>query len=181
MTTDTGRNLCFVIYLYLLRCYTILEGGDELFLVSSCLCGNKCRYDGSAGDIRDYPEISRLMHRGEVVPVCPEVLGGLSIPRPAAEIIGGSGIYVLRGLARVLNVEGVDVTEEYLEGSLIGLLVGLQTGCTGAILKSRSPACGIGLVYDGTFRRKLVQGDGVFAALLADHGFTLFSEESFGT
>ena len=56
-----------------------------------------------------YPEISRLMHRGEVVPVCPEVLGGLSIPRPAAEIIGGSGIYVLRGLARVLNVEGVDV------------------------------------------------------------------------
>ncbi|MBP8613366.1 MAG: DUF523 domain-containing protein [Firmicutes bacterium] len=150
-----------------------------MFLVSSCLCGNKCRYDGSAEDVDKYPAIRGLISCGQAVPVCPEVLGGLAIPRPAAEIIGGNGLYVLRGKGRVYSIAGDDVTEKYRGGSFRGLLIGLQTGCTTAILKSRSPACGIGLVYDGTFRRNLVQGDGVFAALLANYGFSLFTEETF--
>lgn len=109
------------------------------------------------------------------MPVCPEVLGGLSTPRPPSEILQTE-----TGL-RVVNVLGQDVTGEYMLGASIALDIGLQAGCRKAILKARSPACGFGSVYDGTFRRNLVQGHGIFAKLLERHGFRIYTDETFPT
>ena len=111
--------------------------------------------------------ISDKVKHGQGVPVCPEVLGGLAVPRPPAEICGGI----------VRNSEGEDVTAAYRGGAMKALLIGLQTGCSSAILKARSPSCGIGTVYDGTFTHTCVSGDGIFAALLLRHGFTVLTEE----
>ncbi len=108
-----------------------------------------------------------MVKRGEAVPVCPEVLGGLGVPRPPAEISGGI----------VRNSEGRDVTVAYLDGAIRALHVGLQAGCSAAVLKARSPSCGAGTIYDGTFTHTCVPGDGVFAALLRKHGFRLLTEE----
>ncbi len=150
-----------------------------MYLVSSCLCGNHCRYDGSAGDLSQYQAIQRLLAKGLAVPVCPEVLGGLAVPRPPAEISGGTGASVLQGKAKIVNSAGGDVTGNYVSGAWKSLLIGLETGCTKAILKARSPACGAGLIYDGKFQKNLIPGDGVFAALLKAHGFVVFSDEDF--
>lgn len=135
-----------------------------MYLVSACLCGFPCRYNAVLSwDSR----IKDMVKRGLCVPVCPEVLGGLPVPRLPAEIF--------RGI--VLNLKGDDVTAAYEDGARKALLVGLQTGCTSAILKARSPSCGIGTVYDGTFTHTCVSGDGIFAALLLRHGFTVLTEE----
>ena len=135
-----------------------------MYLVSACLCGFPCRYNAVLSwDSR----IKDMVKRGLCVPVCPEVLGGLPVPRPPAEILAGV----------VRNSEGKDVTAAYMDGARKALLVGLQTGCTSAILKARSPSCGAGAIYDGTFTHTRVTGDGVFAALLRRHGFTLLTEE----
>jgi uncharacterized protein YbbK (DUF523 family) len=109
--------------------------------------------------------------------VCPELLGGLDVPRPPAEIRGGDGLSVLRGLARVVNSEGIDVTGAYLDGARTALLIGLQAGCSSAILKEGSPACGAGAIHDGSFAHTRVAGDGVLAALLRQHGFNVRTEE----
>lgn len=135
-----------------------------MYLVSACLCGFPSRYDGA---LCWESHISDLFRRGECVPVCPEVLGGLPVPRPPAEIRCG----------RVVNCEGADVTYEYTQGALRALEIGLQNGCTKAILKARSPSCGIGTIYDGTFSRIRVPGDGIFAAMLRHYGFQVVTEE----
>ncbi len=150
-----------------------------MYLMSSCLCGNKCRYDGSAGNFSQYPGLRKLVAQGRVMPVCPEVLGGLPVPRPPAEISGGTGAYVLKGKAKVLNVAGSDVTQNYVAGAWKSLLIGLESGCTKAVLKARSPACGVGSIYDGKFQKNLIDGDGVLAALLKSHGFYVFSEQDY--
>lgn len=111
------------------------------------------------------------------MPVCPEALGGLPIPRLAAEILGGTGEDVLNGDARVVNSAGEDVTRFFVDGARRALLIGLLTGCSAAILKARSPSCGPGVIYDGTFSRTQAPGDGVFAATLRRHGFRIFTEE----
>lgn len=126
-----------------------------------------------------YPKIRDFLAQGLAVPVCPEVLGGLPVPRLPAEITGGTGTCVLQGNAKVVNTAGDDVTENYLEGARKALEIALQAGCTKAILKERSPACGTGLIYDGRFQRNLIQGSGVLAALLRAHGFTVISDEDF--
>lgn len=144
-----------------------------MILVSSCLMGFSCRYDGLS---KCRPELVDAVRR-IAVPVCPEVLGGLSVPRPPSEIRGGDGREVWSGLARVVNVCGEDVTEAYLTGARIALSIGAQAGCTRAILKARSPACGSGAVYDGTFSARLRPGDGVFASLLKAHGLKVYTED----
>ncbi len=106
------------------------------------------------------------------MPVCPEVLGRLPVPRPPSEIAQGAG-------SKVTNVLGTDVTKEFVTGAHVALGIGLQAGCTRAILKARSPSCGFGQVYDGTFSKVLVSGDGIFARLLKDHGFRIYTEETF--
>lgn len=145
-----------------------------MYVVSACLCGFPCRYDGtpSCSDKVDY-----LLKSGHAVPVCPEVLGGLPVPRDPCEIAGGGGNQVLAGTTRVINIKGRDVTGAYVDGAWKALYIALQTGCNRAILKARSPACGRGRIYDGTFTGTIVTGDGVLAALLKEHDIAVYTEE----
>lgn len=146
-----------------------------MILVSSCLMGFPCRYNAL---IQERAALYDALSR-HAVPVCPEILGGLGVPRPPSEIRGGAGAEVLLGSARVLNRLGEDVTWQYVLGARRAVSIGLQAGCRIALLKARSPACGAGVVYDGTFSRTLRPGDGVFAALLRAHGFRIYTEDDF--
>ena len=126
-------------------------------LVSACLLGCRCRYDGAS---REHPLAKELAEHHTLVPVCPEQLGGLSTPRPPAERRGGL----------VVTRDGTDVTEQYRRGAEEALRLCRGLGCEAAVLKERSPSCGCGAVYDGTFSGTLVPGDGVTAELLRAHG-----------
>lgn len=138
------------------------------------MCGFSCSY--SAESRSDSSTLS-LRKKGLCVPVCPEVLGGLPVPRLPSEIVGGTGADVLAGTARVVNSAGEDVTAQFIDGARRALLIGLQTGCSAAILKARSPSCGSGCIYDGTFSHTRVAGDGVLAVLLKRYGFAVATEE----
>lgn len=143
-------------------------------LVSACLAGRACAYDGSH---RAHEAILRLVREGRAVLVCPEEEGGLGTPRPAAEVSGGTGDDVLAGRARVVTDAGADVTGEYLTGARIALDRADEHRCRAAILKARSPACGCGAIYDGTFTGRLTEGDGVTAAALRRAGIDVMTDE----
>jgi uncharacterized protein YbbK (DUF523 family) len=153
-------------------------GGDEkpVVLVSACLLGVACNHEGR-GSWRAV--MQDLEKRYRLVPVCPEVLGGLTTPRPAAEIQGGSGdgADVLAGRAVVTNVAGGDVTAAYRRGAEEAVRIARAAGATRAVLKARSPSCGASAVYDGTFSRRLVPGQGVTAAALRAAGIEVCSDE----
>jgi uncharacterized protein YbbK (DUF523 family) len=138
-------------------------------IISACLLGVACRYDG--GDCL-HPAAEKLARGGGLLPVCPEQLGGLSTPRAAAEIQGGAGVDVLGGTARVMDREGRDVTAAFLQGArqVAGLCARL--GVEEALLKSRSPSCGVGGIRRGG---ALVAGDGVTAALLRQSGIRVLA------
>ena len=140
------------------------EPGVFPVLVSACLAGEACRFDGGS---TPHPEVLRLAQEGRAVPVCPEVLGGLSVPREPVELSHG----------RAVSRSGTDRTEAIQAGAQRALALGLERGCRRAILKARSPSCGAGRLYDGTFSGRLVPGDGVLAALLKASGFAVVSEE----
>ena len=138
--------------------------------VSACLLGERCRFDGR--DKLDDALVASLRAEGAtIVPVCPEVLGGLGTPRPAAEIRGGDGDDVLDGRARVVVVEtGRDVTEEFLRGARAALAIARSAGATEAVLKERSPSCGVAQVHrDGGPK----PGSGVAAALFRRSGIAV--------
>jgi uncharacterized protein YbbK (DUF523 family) len=145
-------------------------------VISACLLGVACNHEG-----RGSPRavVDELAKQYRLVPVCPEVLGGLATPRPAAELTGGDGADVMAGTggARVVNVEGADVTAAYRRGAEAAVAVARAVGATRAVLKARSPSCGSAAVYDGTFSRRLVPGRGVTAAALAAAGLEVRSEE----
>jgi len=148
---------------------------SDVLLVSACLLGNPCRYDGGSKPAR---AVLRVVSRhrdsgGRVVSVCPEELGGLGTPRPPAELDGGDGLAVLNGTARVLRTEGgEDVTAEFVAGAEEAFRLG--AGASRAILKARSPSCGCGESHrEGGVR----PGDGVFAALLRREGLALQTDE----
>lgn len=143
-------------------------------LVSACLLGVACNHEGRGSPRAVVDELAR---RYRLVPVCPEVLGGLTTPRPAAELAGGDGRSVLAGEAAVVNVDGDDVTAAYLRGAEAAVGLGRSTGATRAVLKARSPSCGSSGVYDGTFSRRLVDGEGVTAAALRAAGIEVCSDE----
>ena len=143
-------------------------------LISACLAGRACRFDGT-GALED--EVAKLVAEGRAVLVCPEVDGGLGTPRPAAEIQGGDGSDVIAGRARVVATTGDDVTANYLRGAEQALAMARRTGARAAILKARSPSCGKGAVYDGSFSGTLQTGDGVTAALLRSEGIAVFTDE----
>ena len=135
---------------------------DKL-LVSACLLGEPCRYDGrSKSDAR----IQALAERYELIPVCPEQLGGLPTPRLPSERRGG----------RVVTADGSDVTEQYRRGAEEALALYRLHGCVAAVLKENSPSCGCGQIYDGTFSRRLTDGDGMAAELLKQSGARVFGE-----
>ncbi len=146
---------------------------SQIYLVSACLLGVPCAYDGRGRFVE--PSLT-LAARGEVVPICPEVAGGLPIPRPPAEIAGGDGADVLDGRARVVTVAGEDVTAAYVRGAERALAATKRYGITVAILKQRSPSCGSTHIYDGTHSETLKAGQGVTTALLRRRGVNVWSE-----
>ena len=135
---------------------------DKL-LISACLLGVPCRYDGKSKPVAS---IERLREKYELIPICPEQLGGLPTPRNPSERIGG----------RVVMEDGTDVTTQYQKGAQAALELCLREGCVAAVLKERSPSCGSGEIYDGTFTRSLVAGDGVTAELLKENGIKVYGE-----
>ena len=132
-------------------------------LVSACLLGCACRYDGKS---RPHPEVQALQGRYQMIPVCPEQMGGLPTPRPASERKNG----------RVVNVQGEDVTAQYSRGAEEALHLARFFHCPCAILKERSPACGSGEIYDGTFSGRLVPGDGAASELLKKNDISVYGE-----
>ncbi|MEV4436561.1 DUF523 domain-containing protein [Streptomyces sp. NPDC049585] len=142
----------------------------EAMLVSACLRGVPCRFDGKH---KASPEVEDFVAGRTVVPFCPEVAGGLVTPRRPAELVGGDGYDVLDGTARVVEDTGRDVTAEFLDGARRALAAARNGGCTEALLMPRSPSCGRGAVYDGSFAGRLVPGDGVTAALLQRNGIAV--------
>ena len=136
-------------------------------LVSACLLGCPCRYDGAA---KPCPAVLALAERHELVPVCPEQLGGLPTPRPPAERRGD----------RVVTQSG-DVTEQYRRGAAEAVRLARLLRCDGAVLKEKSPSCGRSTVYDGTFTRTLTPGDGVTAEALLAAGIPVYGESEAGS
>lgn len=132
-------------------------------LVSACLLGSCCRYDGGA---KAHGLAAELAKRHILVPVCPEQLGGLATPRPPAERQGDF----------VRTRDGADVTEPYRRGAQEALKLCRLLGCEAAVLKERSPSCGYGKIYNGTFSGVLRDGDGVTAELLSAHGIPVYGE-----
>jgi uncharacterized protein YbbK (DUF523 family) len=132
-------------------------------LISACIAGIFCRYDGQT---RRREEIIALVQSGKALAVCPETLGGLKIPREPAEIVGGDGFDVLDGKAKVMTCDGEDVTTEFVNGAQAALSLCRRYGARKVFLKSKSPSCGVGIIYDGTFSGTLRPGFGVTAALL---------------
>jgi uncharacterized protein YbbK (DUF523 family) len=147
---------------------------SEIYLVSACLLGLCTAYDGAS---RPQPHLIALAARGHAVPICPEVAGGLPIPRPAAEIAGGDGHAVLDGRARVLTCDGDDVTTAFIAGAQVALETAQRLGITTAIQQPRSPSCGPQRIHDGRFCGRLIPGQGVTAALLSRHGVRVMSPE----
>jgi len=153
----------------------------DLTLVSACLLGVACRYDGQSCPA---PELRDLATVGKVVTICPEVSGGLPTPRLPAEIenavAGLDGHAVLDGRTRVLRNDGVDVTAQFIKGAQATLTLARKLGIRQAILRARSPSCGAGLIHDGKFAGELVPGDGVTAALLKRNGIQVITEADLG-
>lgn len=133
-------------------------------LVSACLAGEFCRWDGGTNLV---PEIKALVDDGKAIPVCPEELGGLSTPRLPSERQGD----------HVINSAGLDVTSEFRYGAEEALWICREYGCKAAVLKSRSPSCGKGLIHNGLFDGGLVPGIGMTTQLLLDEGIEVMTEE----
>ena len=134
-------------------------------IVSACLLGENCKYSGG----NNYnPDVARLADKFELIPVCPEVFGGLDTPRPPSEIVGD----------RVISKTGVDVTCQYHDGAEKTLYIARENNCPVALLKERSPSCGCSKIYDGTFSGTLVDGNGITAQLLLDNDIAVFGESN---
>ena len=131
----------------------------QRYVVSACLAGEHCRYDGGSSPCE---AVMELVREGRAVPVCPETLGGLPTPRTPAEIR-----------------DGRDVSEAFARGAAEALRRALAEGCDAAILKARSPSCGAGMVYDGTFTGRRVPGEGVFARMVREAGLPVETEETY--
>lgn len=136
----------------------------EKILVSACLAGINCKYNGKNNENE---KIIELIKEKDVILICPEQLGGLKTPRTPAEIKNN----------KVINKEGIDVTEEYQKGAQEVLKIAQKFNIKTAILKSKSPSCGKGKIYDGTFSNKLIEGNGITAELLKKHGIKVISSD----
>ncbi len=136
-------------------------------IISACLMGCKTRYDGKTSEI---PELEELKKKYHLIPVCPEQLGGLATPRDPSEKCGD----------RVVSAKGADVTEAFKKGAEEVLRLAKMFDCDSALLKERSPSCGFGKIYDGTFSGTIVDGSGVTAALLAANGVRVIGESHAG-
>ena len=145
-----------------------------MIMVSACLLGVKCRFDGKD---KLNKRVTEYLSDKEFTAVCPECLSDLKTPRCPAEISGGDGKDVLSGVARVINKEGEDVTSSYLMGAQSVLEKAMSLKPELIIFKEKSPSCGVNRIYDGSFSGKLIDGEGVCTALLRLSGFNVISEE----
>ena len=134
--------------------------------VSACLLGYCCKYNGKHNLCED---LLKLEEKFDFVPICPEVMGGLPTPRVPSEIIGD----------KVINQEGIDVTDNYNRGAKMALDILKENNVKIAILKSKSPSCGMGKVYDGTFSHTLIDGNGITTKLFLDNGIKIYNENNF--
>ena len=135
----------------------------EKILVSACLLGENCKYSGGNNAC---PAAQQLRERYELIAVCPERDGGLPTPRIPSERLG----------ERVVNKAGEDVTSQFRRGAELALETALKNSCRIALFKERSPSCGCGVIYDGSFTGTLIEGDGVTAALLKQHNIMILGE-----
>ena len=138
------------------------------YLISASLAGKKCNYKGEANVVK---KLKELYLKGDAILVCPEVLGGLKTPREAAEVL------TFQEKLTVKTASGKDVTEAFIIGAGKALKVAKENKITTAILKARSPSCGCSQIYDGTFSKKIVNRDGITAALLKLNGIKVITEE----
>lgn len=146
-----------------------------MILVSACLCGVHCKYNGGS----NFNEtVLKLMKEGKAMLACPEQLGGLTTPREPQEIHDGTGSDVLDGKAKVITKDEKDSTENFLKGAYETLKIAKEVDAKIAILKARSPSCGYGEIYDGSFLGKVREGNGVTAELLERNGITVYTEET---
>lgn len=139
-----------------------------MIIVSACLAGVNCKYSG--GNNEDESVVA-LVKEGKAMPVCPEVLGGLEIPRACCEIVTDT-----KGHQKVLTEDGKDVTDLFIAGARKTLAIAVTIGAKAAILQPRSPSCGYGKIYDGSFSGELNDGDGITAALLAAHNVRIYED-----
>ena len=148
----------------------------ELVLVSACLVGQAVRYDG--GDkLCQHNILKKWIEQKRVIIVCPEVAGGLSVPRLASEIVNGAGgLKVLAGLSKVIDSSAKDVTQEFINEAKIALDLAKSKSIRVAVLKENSPSCGTNFIYDGTFTAIKVANSGVTSALLQQSGIHVFNE-----
>ncbi len=133
-------------------------------LISACLAGTNCAWNGGN---KKCEKVIEMVKNGDAILVCPEQLGGLSTPRDPAEIQGD----------KVVTIHGDDVTEQFERGATEALKIAQMAGCTEAILKAKSPSCGSGKTYDGTFSNTLTEGDGIFATKCKENGITVTTED----
>lgn len=145
-----------------------------MILVSACLLGLNTKYNGESNP---HSLIMRYSSLGKFIPVCPEQLGGLPTPREPVEIIKGSGQEVLNGRCQIQGECGEAVTVQYIRGAKEVLKISEMVKVKAAILKERSPSCGVNYIYDGSFTHAVIPGQGVTAALLREHQIPIYSEE----
>jgi len=143
------------------------------YVVSACLVGLECSYEGKC---KASERVARLVKDGKAIPICPEQLGGLPTPRTSVEIVGGSGEDVLDGKARVVARDHFEATSQFIKGAQEALKLAKLVNVKKAILKSRSPSCGYGKIYDGNFDGELKKGNGVTAALFLREGIEVEAE-----
>ncbi|MFA6586239.1 MAG: DUF523 domain-containing protein [Candidatus Paceibacterota bacterium] len=146
-------------------------------LISSCLVGCRVKYDGGSNEVEG---LRKLLEQGKAIAMCPEIIGGLPIPREPAEIEPGrTAKQVLNGEAKILNTKGEDVTKEFIDGAKMILDTCKRKNIKVVILKEGSPSCGSSKVYDGTFTGKKISRRGVTAELLTQNGITVYCEHNF--
>jgi len=152
----------------------------QKILISACLLGEKVRYDASDLLIEN-PLLKQWQQQGRLIPICPEVAGGMSTPRTPAEIMagdgrGGGGQTVLTHQTLVVDNTGKDVTQYFIRGAQKALALAKENHCVAAILTERSPSCGSHLIYDGSFSGKRIDGMGVTSALLRQNGISVYNQ-----
>ncbi|WP_125152734.1 DUF523 domain-containing protein [Clostridium rectalis] len=147
-----------------------------MIIISACLCGINCKYNGKNNLSED---VLKLFKQKKAILVCPEQLGGLQTPRPPQEIINGTGMEVLKRLSKVKDLAGNESTDKFIKGAYETLNIAKECKAQYAILKSNSPSCGYGMIYDGTFSGKKIKGNGVTAELLRKNGIKIFTEYDF--
>lgn len=147
-----------------------------MYLISACLCGVNCKYNGK-NNLKE--EFLNLLKTGEAILVCPEQLGGLTTPRCPAEIVGSTEEIINLEKGKVLTKEGKDITQEFLRGAKETLKIAKKAGIKKSILKEGSPSCGCNFIYDGSFSGNKIRGEGITAKILKDAGIDVISDEYF--